>query len=44
MSEASRAERGDEPFSPIGDFPTVVLLPPVIIMALVAVVVVYRLL
>jgi hypothetical protein len=40
MSEASRAERGNEPFSPIRDILMVVLLPAVIIMALLAAVVV----
>jgi hypothetical protein len=40
MSEASRAERGNEPFSPIRDILMVVLLPTVIIMALLAAVVV----
>jgi Protein of unknown function (DUF982) len=40
VSKASRAERGDEPFSPIRDILMVVLLPTVIIMALVAAVVV----
>ena len=43
MSEASCAERKDEPFSPISDILMVVLLPGVIIMALVAVIVVYGL-
>ena len=40
MSEASRAERGNEPFSPIRDILMVVLLPAVIILALVVALVV----
>jgi Protein of unknown function (DUF982) len=40
MSGASRAERRDEPFSPIRDILMVVLLPGVIIMALVVALVV----